>query len=90
MSPVFELPFRAKAAISWMVGGWFRLTPQINHMAFAVVALIFLWPSMTDMQTLSWGWMAQIFAINFGAVVLLGGALHLYLHVFASQKTRLQ
>ncbi|MFK7754032.1 MAG: sterol desaturase family protein [Sedimentitalea sp.] len=90
MSPVFELPFRTKAAFDWMIGSWFRLTPPVNHMVFAIIALIFFWPTTVAMQTLGWGWALQIFAINLGASVVLGGGLHLYLYVFAGQDMRLR
>ncbi len=90
MSPVFDIPFRAKAAFKWIMGTWFKLTPPVSHMIFAIITFTLFWPAMTDMQTLSWGWVLQILAIHYGAVLLLGGGLHLYLYVFASQKMRLK
>lgn len=90
MSPVFELPFNPKAAFSWIIGGWFRLTPPAHHLVVSVVTLLLFWPTMERMQDLSWGWTIQIFAINLGASLLLGCGLHLYLYVFSGQQMRLK
>jgi len=45
---------------------------------------------MEAMQTFDSLWMAQIFAINFSAILILAGGLHLYLYVFAGQNMRLK
>ncbi|MEO9825869.1 MAG: sterol desaturase family protein [Paracoccaceae bacterium] len=90
MSPVFDLPPKPKAALSWLMGTWLRLTPPVNHLMCALIAYAFLWPSMEAMQSFNASWMAQIFAINFGSVLILAGALHLYLYVLAGQKMRLK
>ncbi len=90
MSPVFDLPPKPRAALSWLLGTWLRLTPPVSHMFFAVMAYAFLWPAMPAMQEFSWGWIAQICAINFGATVLLASALHLYLFVYSQQDMRLK
>lgn len=91
MSPAFDIPPRPKAALAWLFGTWLKLTPPVSHMIFALVAYAFLWPSSIEaMQQLSWTWPAQIFAINFGAVLILAGALHTYLFIFAGQGVRLK
>lgn len=36
------------------------------------------------------GWMVQIYAVNLGAAVILGTALHLYLYTFSGQEMRLK
>ncbi|WP_342076503.1 sterol desaturase family protein [Yoonia sp. SS1-5] len=90
MSPVFDLPPKPKAALAWLLGTWTKLTPPVNHLAFALIAFFFFWPAMETMQTFDWRWVGQIFAVNFGSVVILAGALHLYLYVFAGQKMRLK
>jgi sterol desaturase/sphingolipid hydroxylase (fatty acid hydroxylase superfamily) len=88
MSPVFDIPPKPKAALAWLFGTWTKLTPPVSHLTFALIAFMFFWPAMSQMQSLTWGWMAQIFAINLGATVLLASALHLYLFVFAGQEMR--
>lgn len=90
MSPVFDLPPKPKAALAWLAGTWLKVTPPVSHMVFAVVAFLAFWPALPQMQSLSWTWMAQIFAINFAATVILAGALHLYLFVYAGQQMRLK
>ena len=90
MAPFFDVPLRLRASARWLANTWLKVTPPINHLAFAVVVYLFLLPAMPVMQTLSWEWVAQIFAINLGAVLILAGALHYYLYVFAGQKMRLK
>ncbi|MFY0597891.1 MAG: sterol desaturase family protein [Cognatishimia sp.] len=90
MSPVFDNPPKPKAALKWLLGAWFKISPPVNHMIFALIAITFLWPSQSEMQTLSLDWMLQIAAVLFGSIILLGTILHLYLYVFAGQKMRLK
>lgn len=90
MSPVFDTPPKPKAALAWLLGTWTKLTPPVNHLAFALVAYFFLWPSLATMQTYSADWIIQVFAINFASATILATALHVYLYVFAGQKMRLK
>ncbi|MFK7835973.1 MAG: sterol desaturase family protein [Sulfitobacter sp.] len=90
MSPVFDVPPKPKAALAWVAGTWTKLTPPVSHLTCAVIVFLFLWPEMATMQTFSASWITQIFAVNFGAVILFATALHLYLFVFAAQQTRLK
>ncbi|WP_299799538.1 sterol desaturase family protein [uncultured Ruegeria sp.] len=88
MSPVFDIPPKPRAAFDWLIGTWLKLTPPVSHLLFALITVTFFLPAFSDMQGVSIDWMIQIAAIYFGAVILLGTILHLYLYVFAGQKTR--
>lgn len=90
MSPVFDVPPKPSAALAWLFGTWFKLTPPVSHLLFALVATFVLLPSMASMQHFAWQWALQIFAINFGAVLILAGALHSYLYIFAGQGAQLK
>ncbi len=90
MSPVFDIPPKPKAALTWFANTWLKITPPVGHLTFAIIAFLFLWPSMETMNNFSWNWSLQIFAINFGATLILAGALHSYLYIFAGQKMRLK
>ncbi len=90
LAPFFDVPFKPNAAIHWLSGTWLRITPPVNHLLFALVVYLFFWPSTESMKALDWEWMTQIFVINFGVVLLLAGALHTYLYIFAQQETRLK
>ena len=90
MSPVFDIPPRPKAALAWISATWLKLTPPVNHLICAIFAFAFLLPALPVMQTFSWDWVLQIIALNFGAVLIFAGALHVYLYVLAGQKTRLK
>ncbi|WP_298839419.1 sterol desaturase family protein [uncultured Roseobacter sp.] len=73
-----------------MIGTWFKMAPPVSHVLLALITVAFLLPAAPTMQKTDAGWMLQVAAINFGWSVLLGGALHLYLYVFAAQETRLK
>lgn len=88
MSPVFDIPPKPKAALAWLLGTWLKITPPVSHLICAVIAFAFFWPALPEMQKLSWGWIGQIFAINFVAATVLAGALHLYLFVYSGQQMR--
>ena len=90
LAPFFDLPPRPKATIKWLINTWFKVTPPVNHLICALIVYAFFWPTLASMQELKWGWMVQIFIINFSAVLLLAGTLHAYLYIYAGQKTRLK
>ncbi len=90
MSPVFDIPPDPKAAWQWIANTWLKLTPPVCHLLCAVIAYWFFWPSLASMQVVEARWMLQVFAVNFSALLVLAGSLHLYLYVFAAQKMQLK
>ena len=90
LAPFFDFPFRINASFKWLVATWLKITPPINHLTFAIVIYLFFLPSMVMMTEFSWGWVAQLFAINFISIALLATSLHTYLYVFSKQKMNLK
>jgi len=90
MSPVFDIPPKPKAALTWLLGTWLKLTTPVNHLIWAILVYTFLLPDIDTMRLLSADWMMQIFAINLSALLILAGSLHVYLYVIAGQKMRLK
>lgn len=90
LAPFFDLPPKPKAALVWLRGTWFKLTPPVSHLFFALVAYAFFWPSIPEMQTFAAGWAMQIIIINLTAVILLASTLHTYLYVCSKQGKRLK
>ena len=90
MSPVFDVPPKPAAAWRWIVNTWCKLTPPVFHLLCALIAYGILWPSLESMRLFEWRWMLQILSINFAAVLILAGSLHLYFYVWSAQKTRLK
>ncbi len=90
MSPVFDMPPKPKAAVVWLLSTWIKLSPPLSHIIFALVAYLFFWPAPQAMQSLSFDWIMQIFAVNLCAALLLGTSLHLYLYTFSRQEMRLK
>lgn len=90
LAPFFDSPINVKAIVDWLRGTWLNASPPVNHLVFTLVAYLFLWPSNIQMQTLDWHWVLTIFAINFGAVLILAGLLHCYLYSFSKQEMKLK
>ncbi|WP_299615987.1 sterol desaturase family protein [uncultured Tateyamaria sp.] len=90
MSPVFDLPPKPKAALAWIAGAWLKRTPPVNHLIFAVAAYLLFWPSLDAIRSAPWASAAQMLAVNSGSVLVLAGALHIYLYVLAGQEMRLK
>lgn len=90
MSPVFDVPPRPKAALRWLAGTWLKATPSVGNLVLAVLIYHVLWPDMVAMTVFSWNWVSQISLINFCAVLIVAGGLHLYLYTFAGQKMKLR
>ncbi|WP_299682666.1 hypothetical protein [uncultured Roseobacter sp.] len=49
MSPVSDIPPRPKAALTWLIGTWFKLAPSLSHITLAVITVAFLLPAMSVM-----------------------------------------
>jgi len=90
LSPFFDYPINFKAILAWLRGTWLKASPPINHLCFTLLAFFFLWPSTKDMKNFSLDWILQIFVINFSAVLILAGLLHLYLYAYSKQEMKLK
>ena len=84
-APLFAWPPRPVAALGYLLGKGFLLSPNPAYLGLAVLTWLFFGPELSRCAQLEAGWIAQVFAINLAAVVLVAGALHLYFYTFRAQ-----
>lgn len=90
LAPFFDTPTKPKAIVAWLQNTWLRASPPVNHLCFSLIAFLFFWPSSMNMKVVSWDWTLHILGINFAAILLLAGLLHLYLYAYPKQDMRLK
>ena len=90
VSPLFRWPPRPSEALKWIVNSWFFITENFIVLAIALVCLFWFQPSLEQAQTLSLGWIAQIYFRNFVLLAIVAGGLHLYFYTFKKQGQKLK
>ena len=85
-APVFVWPPRPLAVLKWLPGYFF----PYNVLFFLSAMAWWNWvvPPVDVMQTLAWGWVLKLFAVNAVAVFLWYFAFELQLYVRRSQSNR--
>ena len=85
-SPMWDRPVRTKVILKAIFGHDGILWPKnLVYMAIAVVAWLFLTPSLERTATFQVGWIAEIYLRNVALLVLIAGGLHLRLYIKRAQ-----
>ncbi|UWQ92230.1 sterol desaturase family protein [Rhodobacteraceae bacterium M382] len=79
VSPILSWPPRPVAWIKWIAQYWLALSSVTIELALAWGVYAWFQPEWTQMQTLSPGWIAQIWLRNIVLLTLVAGGLHLWL-----------
>ena len=89
--PAFAWPPQPRALFKWFFGypGYF-LPWNVLYAVLALLIWTFLTPPLEAMRELAPGWVALIFFRNVVLAVLVYGAWHLWLYVFAPANLRLR
>ncbi|MEM7670361.1 MAG: sterol desaturase family protein [Pseudomonadota bacterium] len=90
LTPLFDWPPKPLAALRWLSRYWLALSMTLIELALATMVYVWLQPPVEVMQTLSAGWILQIWARNVALVVLVAGSLHLWLYHFRKQDRELK
>lgn len=86
IAPIFVFPPRIAAFLKWLPHYFFPW-----NMIFAATAAIYwIWviPPMETMRTISFGWVAWLYAVNSFGTLLFYGAFELHLYVMRRQENR--
>lgn len=84
-------PIKPAETLKWFFGWPGYLWPE--HLLWFCVSLItwlFLTPSLTTMQTFSWGWIAILYVRNLAFIAILFGGMHYFLYIKKRQGDRLR
>lgn len=90
VSPLFRWPPRPSEALKWIFNSWFLITENFIVLAIALVCFFWFQPSLEQAQTLSLGWIAQIYFRNLVLLAIVAGGLHLYFYTFTKQGQKLK
>ena len=77
-NPLFSWPIRWREAWVYYRDGWLVLSGATVCIALAVLIVLVATPSLTETQTLAWGWTLEIYARNLLVFVGITGALHYF------------
>lgn len=83
---LFRWPFSLREFLAWLPG--YFLPHNLIFMALGLGFWFLLTPSRETMQTLSWGWVLYILVRNALSVLVIYGALELWLYVRRAQGNR--
>ena len=85
VSPLFAWPPRPREALQWLAASWLALSMMLLEFLLAVIVYAVFLPDMATMQTVSAGWILQIWVRNLILLFLVAHSLHLYFHGFKTQ-----
>ncbi len=89
-SPVWAWPPKPKAAFIWLTKRWVTLSTATLFMSFSLIVFNYFQPDMETMKSLSFDWIATIYVRNLVLLLVVAGALHLFLFTFTAQGDKLK
>ena len=85
ISPFFIWPLRIKAAVQWLWQSWFFISERLIILAIACVSYYWFHPTLEQMKTLNFDWIAMIYLRNLILFFTIAGGLHFYLYIWRKQ-----
>ena len=82
---IFNWPPDPRFLARWFGRNWLMLSERVMMVLLAVAVWWFLYPSMDDARVFAFGWIAQIWAINMGLMIVVAGGLHWYFYTRRGQ-----
>lgn len=89
-SPLFDWPPRPGAAFLALTKRWVTISRNVLFLLTAILVYHYLVPDLAAMKALSIDWVAPVLLRNVMLMLLVAGALHLYLFTFRAQGKRLK
>ena len=87
---VFRWPPDPGFLARWLARNWLMLSERVMMVILAVILYLTAYPSLDTAQSFAIGWIAQVWAINMGLMVVIAGGLHWYFYMRKGQGTRLK
>ena len=84
-NPLFEFPWRRDRIFAYYRDYWLTISEVTIFLGLAIGSWGLLATFLGDMSVLSWGWVAIIYALNFGLVILFAGGFHLFFYTLRRQ-----
>lgn len=90
VSPFFSWPLEPKRLLSWLSTRWLSMAENLIVLVLASISWFWFQPALERCQTLSVGWIVEIYARNLVLMGCVAGALHVYFYSRQKQSDRLQ
>ncbi|MBU2943159.1 sterol desaturase family protein [Shimia thalassica] len=82
---VFKWPPDPRFLGRWVLRNWLTLSERVMMVVLATLCWLFLYPSLGTAQTLAFGWVFQVWLVNFGLMICIAGGLHWFFYVRRGQ-----
>ena len=87
---IFQWPPSAGFLSRWLLRNWLMLSERVLMVLLAVMCWLWFYPPLEAAQTLSFGWIAQVWLVNMALVVAVAGGLHWYFYMRKGQGSLLK
>lgn len=87
---IFKWPPRPSFLVTWFGQNWVTLSERVMMLILAIVLWAVAYPSLETARTWAFGWVFQIWAVNFLMMLAVAGGLHWYFYTRKAQGDRLK
>ena len=87
---VFQWPPRPGFLARWFAANWLTLSERVLMLALALGLWFFAYPSLEAAETFAFGWIAQVWLVNFATMFAVAGGLHWWFYMRRGQGKRLK
>lgn len=75
---IFTWPPDPRFLASWFAQNWLTLSERVITVALSLTLCAAAYPSLAKTRTLAAGWIAQVWAVSMGLMIVVAGGLHWY------------
>lgn len=90
VSPVFVWPPDPAEIAKWFWNSWFLISEKLIIVGITFACYFWFQPSLEQMKTFEFSWIAQIYVRNMLLALLIGGALHMWFYTYSVQGKKLK
>ncbi len=87
---IFRWPPDLGFVVRWILRNWLTLSERVLMVLLAVLLWFFAYPSLETTKSFAVGWIAQIWAVNIGIMILVAGGLHWFFYMRCGQGKKLK
>ena len=84
VSPLFVWPIRPFEVLKWVWNSWFLISERLIIVGITFACYLWLKPPLEAATTFAFGWIAQIYVLNFMLTLLVAGLLHMWFYTSKS------
>ena len=78
VSPFFTWPLRPLDMVAWIWNSWFLITEKLIIVCIAIISFYWFQPPLSEIKTLAFGWIFEMYVRNIILMTTVAGGLHLY------------